>query len=257
MEKEDLKKQIDELIKQGELLALSLLKSNSEGLRTLEEHKINKDALPDFNSNYQNWYTVACNLVKLVIPFRLSDFTNLYYTKKTKNITFDNYCIYDALCGNTFTQYGRTIAEPITAYKKVMIQVGIVKSVKTLLDDYFYNMEYELQVDILNEELNSANELLKKKFYRSAGTISGVVLEKHLKQVCLNHNLKIIKKEPTISDYNEQLRNEGIINKILWRRIQTLGDIRNVCAHNKEMEPSEQDVKDIIDGTKYIISSLN
>jgi hypothetical protein len=41
---------------------------------------------------------------------------------------------------------------------------------------------------------------------RAAGAVAGVVLEKHLRQVCDDHKITVAKKNPTIGDLNELLK---------------------------------------------------
>ena len=60
--------------------------------------------------------------------------------------------------------------------------------------------------DLFDSELDAAEALAKKKFLRGAGAMAGVVLEKHLRQVCSNHSVKISKKAPTINDLNDLLK---------------------------------------------------
>ena len=39
--------------------------------------------------------------------------------------------------------------------------------------------------------------------------VGGVVLERHLKRVAANHGVTVRKKNPTISDLNDSLKNAG------------------------------------------------
>ncbi|MCK6463160.1 MAG: hypothetical protein L6Q29_05095, partial [Candidatus Pacebacteria bacterium] len=61
-------------------------------------------------------------------------------------------------------------------------------------------------------ELEAAKELSKHKFTRAAGALAGVVLERHLGQVCENHGLKITKKNPGIADLNNALKESDVID---------------------------------------------
>lgn len=53
-------------------------------------------------------------------------------------------------------------------------------------------------------------------------------------------NLTRYKKEknPSINDYNELLKSNGVIDVPVWRNIQRLADIRNMCDHHKQTEPT-------------------
>jgi hypothetical protein len=98
--------------------------------------------------------------------------------------------------------------------------------------------------------------LLKNKFFRPAGAVAGVVLEKHLHQVCDDHKIKITKKNPGISDLNELLKVNNIIEVPQWRHISMLADIRNVCDHHKGAEPSLEQVTDLINGVEKVIKTI-
>ena len=75
-----------------------------------------------------------------------------------------------------------------------------------------------------------------------------MVLEKHLAQVSANHNVSIRAKDPTISKFNEALKGAAVLDVPGWRQIQRLGDIRNLCAHNAQREPTSEEVIELIDG---------
>ena len=84
----------------------------------------------------------------------------------------------------------------------------------------------------------------------------GVVLERHLAQVCANHNVKITKKNPTIADFNEALKLANVIDIPIWRGITRLGDLRNLCDHNKDREPTIDEVDDLISGADKLLKTL-
>ena len=83
-----------------------------------------------------------------------------------------------------------------------------------------------------------------------------MVLEKHLAQVCENHSIAIKKKEPTIGELNDALKNSGTIDVPDWRFIQRLGDLRNLCDHNKNREPKKEEIGELIDGVEKIMKTL-
>src|SRR5690606_16568401 len=107
-----------------------------------------------------------------------------------------------------------------------------------------------------DSELLAAKELNIKGFVRGAGAIAGVVIEKHLLQVCFNHNINITKKNPSISDFNDKLKTEDVYETPIWRKIQHLGDLRNLCDHNKDKEPTREQVAELIDGVDNIIKTI-
>lgn len=108
----------------------------------------------------------------------------------------------------------------------------------------------------MDNELLSTKKLFKKEFYRSAGAICGVLLEKHFSSILLAHGITIKKKDPCISDYNDLLKTEGIYDTVNWRFIQHLGDIRNLCDHNKDRNPTKEEVEELINGTDKVIKTI-
>jgi len=123
-----------------------------------------------------------------------------------------------------------------------------LKSVKTRFESSLFDIRQLVQADLFDSELEAAKELAKHKFTRAAGALAGVVLERQLAQVCENHGLKITKKNPSISDLNDILKNADVIDTPQWRFIQHLADIRNICDHSKTIEPTVEQVDDLING---------
>ena len=113
-----------------------------------------------------------------------------------------------------------------------------------------------LQAELFDNELDAASELLKKGHLRAAGALAGVTLESHLSKIAANHTLKVGKKNPTIFDFNEELKNNGVYDIPNWRFIQRLGDIRNLCVHSKDRDPTKDEVDELIRGVQKVIKTL-
>lgn len=241
-------------------------KLKSEGLLLLQsfaiECKIVKESkkenkLPNFKLNYQKWYSKSYLVIKQFLPDRLSDFVNLYKLDKRKEISYSTYTISDALLGIIVSNgFGEIKVSPESAFIKFQQQITIVDSVLEVLNSNLNNIQQLVQADIFDSEIDTSKELLKNGFIRAAGAICGVVLEKHFSTVLDNHSLNLSKKNPTISDYNELLKNQDIIDIPTWRHIQLLGDIRNLCDHDKKKEPTKDQVQSLIDGTDKIIKTV-
>lgn len=217
---------------------------------------INK--LPNFTDKYQLWYSEALVLIKQLLPDRLADFIKFYERSKTrKEITPANYVIEDFLQGINITKgyYKEKAVGPEAAIPQFKQQLNILISVRKRFESSLFDIRQLVQADLFDSELDSARELIKHRFVRAAGAISGVVLEKHLYQIAVNHNLKSGKKNPTINDFNELLKNNNVIDTAKWRFIQHLGDIRNLCDHNKNREPTKDEVSDLISGVEKIIKT--
>ena len=86
--------------------------------------------------------------------------------------------------------------------------------------------------------------------------MAGVVLEKHLAQVATNRSITTRKKNPAISDFNDLLKNGGVLDTPSWRLIQRQGDIRNLCDHNKQREPTLEETDELINGVEKFTKTL-
>ncbi|MBO9872468.1 MULTISPECIES: hypothetical protein [Xanthomonas] len=239
----------------GKEYEAAVLKSCKNDKQAAKQHM---DALPDFKDAYQSWYSESLVLLKQLLPDRLNDFTRLYEKPKgRKDIGFENYRIEDALQGLRITRYGdEVVADRRSAITHLDQQVAILKSIKSRFESSLYDIRQLVQADLLDSELDAARELLKHKFMRAAGAIAGVVLEKHLHEVCVAHNIKLMKKHPTIADLNDALKNAAVIETPQWRFHQHLGDIRNLCDHNKKAEPTADQVNDLVEGAAKVTKTV-
>lgn len=112
------------------------------------------------------------------------------------------------------------------------------------------------QADLLVSELDASHELARSGFTRAAGAVAGVVLEKHLQQASADHQLKLNKKAPSISDLNDVLKANGVIDVPQWRFIQHLADLRNLCDHKKNTDPTANQVDDLIKGVEKVTRTV-
>jgi hypothetical protein len=216
-------------------------------------------AIPSFDSTYQQWYSEAKALVKLLLPDRLSDFVRHYEKPKSrKEITYESYTIEDCLQGLNVTRgaYKDKIVGTDAAIPHFTQQLAMLKAVNARFESSLFDIHQLVQADVFDSELGAAEELAKNKFTRAAGALAGVVLERHLSQVCDNHSVKLTKKVPTISDLNDAMKDANVVDIPQWRFIQHLGDIRNLCDHSKKAEPTPEQVNDLVAGVMKITKTL-
>lgn len=257
------KADLDSLIKLGDAmeLDLSFRYLEEEGKLSDDDKKNFKKFKGAFEKHYQRWYTESSAVIKQLIPDRSIEFDHLYKGDgKRKEINGTTYNLQDWLNG---IRSGVDVYKGEKHYNDFAIvsmrfhtQLEILKAVGVRFESSLFDIRQVVQADLFDSEIDTARELLKHGFLRGAGAIAGVILEKHLGQVADNHNIKSRKKHPTISDFNDLLKNEGVIEVPMWRQIQRLGDLRNLCDHNKQREPTSEEVAELIEGAEKVTKTL-
>ena len=255
---EQLKHDLEKLIARGDLLYYTLLrdlkKLDSKLSKNLEEKNIK--LYSNFKIEYEKWYSEAYEVIKIIIPDRLDDFVSYYKREKRKAITYETYTMSDYLIGLKVTDYFSNSVDTSDSITKLEAQINILKSCKRKFESTLFDLRKIVQADLFDNELEAAKELNKNGYTRAAGAMAGVVLERHLLEVCIQHSINISKKNPTINDYNDALKNNSIIDIPTWRNIQYLTDIRNLCDHKKKLEPTKAQIIDLIDGINKIIKTI-
>lgn len=258
------KKDLDALLAKGNSLSLAMQFEcfPDELNATLKKEYGEKakeilKALPSFSEDYQTWYSEALVLIRQLLPDRLSDFVRHYEKPKPrKDLTNESYRIEDYLQGLTATHGLRKVVGQEAAIPHFHQQLAILNSVRSRFESSLFDIRQLVQADLCDSELDAAKELAKNKFTRAAGALAGVVLERHLAQVCDKHDIKVAKKAPCISDLNNALKEAGAIDIPLWRFVQHLADIRNLCDHNKKAEPTTEQVDDLVAGVMKVTKTL-
>ncbi len=240
--KEKIKKELSELVDSGNVL--------------LEKFRDKKNK-PSVHHDYQSWYTKALNVVQWLAPDRYDEFKGYYEPNpKRKSLGYGTYVIQDYLKSVAPGGYGSDNFDCRgQAAIGVYNQCTIIMSLAQLVDSSLANIETVLYADIQDGEIDSAAALVKVN-PRAAGALAGVILEGHLQKVASTHGIKIAKKEPTISDLNEPLKQASIYDIAGWRKISYLADIRNLCTHKKDKDPTADQVVELVDGVRWAIKNI-
>lgn len=256
------KDDLDKLVKFGEKMELDLTFRylDDRGELSDTQKEVAKKIKGSFETYYQRWFTESCVVIKQLVPDRFVEFEQLYKGEgRRKHINSSTYSIQDWLNGirSGTNSFGKKLFDDFAgATMRFKTQLAILKSVESRLESTLFDIRQLVQADLFDSELDAARELLKHGFLRGAGGIGGVVLEKHLSQVAMNHNITTRKKNPSISDFNDLLKTGGVLDIPSWRQIQRLGDIRNICDHNKEREPTKEEVEELIIGVEKFTKTL-
>jgi len=236
------------------------LLSEGEELRNYVRDKDPAEVLP-FAARYHTWYTGGLAVVKALVPERLDEFRRLYErNERRKQLDAVSYAIEDYVHGLRPPDDVRTGKPPFdfktVAFIRVNSQREIINACLPRLTDILADIRGVLQADLFDSELDAARNLLKNGHVRAAGAVAGVVLEGHLAEVCASHVVVIRKKDPHINDYNNALKDADVLDVAQWRRIQHLGDIRNLCDHKKQRDPKPEEVADLLDEVDKAIKTL-
>lgn len=245
----DITRQIDQLASEGMQIILDSFSKNDDDEMVI---RINE---AEFGRAYSRWYSTAYPVVSQILPERLSEFASLYRDEKRRELSLETYGIFDFIhrVKPMFTNVNwaeRTIG-------LLWQQVDLVASASARVDSVLSNIAGTLQAEFFDSEVDAAKELASKGHLRAAGTLAGVVLERHLRAAANAHGVRTRKKKPVINDWNQLLKEAGVLTVPEWRRVQLLGDLRNLCAHDTDREPNNEDLLELIRGVEVILKTVS
>lgn len=241
---------LDKIVK--EIIALY-----KNGIDSLQVQKGKEKDLVKLSLNYESWYTKASAVISQVIPERLSDFKAAYKRERRKEIVPENYTISDYLIGLVIERAGSPTFNTDQVYQiKLLTQISILKSALEAAPSALRDIRGVLRAELFDNDISAAKELVKSGYLRSAGIICGVVLEAHLKSVAERRGITLKKTKTTINYLNNTLKNNNVYDVPTWRLVSRLGDIRNLCGHSKDRDPTLDEVQDLISGTEKILKEI-
>ena len=214
-----------------------------------EEHPMHYD--------YQHWYTKALKVIASLAPDRQAEFRGYYeIDPKRKGLRYGTFVIQDFLKGDAPGPFEQSDFDgPSQALRCFFNQLAILQAVADRVDSVLDDIEGELYATLQDDEIVIARQLSKVS-HRAAGALVGVVIEGHLKKVVAAHGVRIAKKNPTIADLNGLLKTASVINTPAWRKISYLADLRNLCSHKKNAEPTREQVEELIQGAEWLAKNV-
>lgn len=263
--KEKLKKEVEQLADLGVLIYKSEdeRRNPEKASSSTEAKKKLKAKSPNvpLHQSYQSWYSQALPVIKQIIPERYAEFIEQYKLDKRKEIDSLTYTISDYLIGIEVTVTRNHVKEEVVNRFNIFLvkfnhQVLILRSALQRIESTLSDIQGILQAELFDDELGAAEDLLKKGHIRAAGALAGVTLERHLAAVAQSHNIKLTKKNPTIADFNDELRKASVYDVPDWRLIQRLGDLRNMSVHSKEREPTKVELEEMIQGVQKVVKTI-
>ena len=210
------------------------------GVVTYYSAIITKEAKPlhrELLKRYEVWYAVTKLIVKQYSD-KYNDFESEY--NNVKGLISLN---------GTFSDSDLTV-KFINTFDK---QVNILHTIIPILSLKESNFKKLITADLLDSELSKAELLYKHDYYRAAGAITGVVLERYLKTLCEVNQVEMGGND-TIEPLATKLYKSDKLPDFditILKSIQHLASIRNKCDHPKE-EPKQHEVRELIDKVKKI-----
>lgn len=101
-----------------------------------------------------------------------------------------------------------------------------------------------IEASLFLDELEQAQELLSSGYIAASAVIAGVVLETHLRKLCLEKSIDLAK----LDKMNADLAKSGAYTKLTQKKITAWADVRNAAAHGNTDQYSETDVREMISG---------
>ena len=121
---------------------------------------------------------------------------------------------------------------------------GVLIALRDAVDQgLLTSLESKLRANIHEDFLAQSLDLLNADYHVAAMVLIGGVIEDHLQKLVQIQKLTLPKKG-SISKYNDLLRNNNVYNQSMWRRVQSIGDLRNDAAHGKSSTIKFEDAQD-------------
>ncbi|MFH1738157.1 MAG: hypothetical protein ABIH23_04055 [bacterium] len=204
-----------------------------EEVRTPERSPLPSDA----GRIYQQWYSAGLVIIEKNQPNRVSEFIGVYKTGikqflENKHITKD---------------------DQFRLMDLINAQFEILAAVPSHLEYSMYDVELTVYSVLMDDEIAAARYLLKNGFLRPAGALAGVILERHLKTLLRKHTPPIKCPEKAALSRVNDLCKETVYDVATWRKVQLLTDLRNHCDHDKNREPTKDELTELINGVSAIL----
>jgi hypothetical protein len=132
-------------------------------------------------------------------------------------------------------------------YDKSLIAtvLGVLQSLRDAVDNgLLTTLESRLRANVHDDFLTQANDLLTAGYHVAAMVIAGGVLENHLLKLVTARGLTW-HGSGSLSKYNDLLK-DNVYAQPVWRRIQSIADVRNDAAHGNTAAVNIDDVKDAL-----------
>jgi len=190
----------------------------------------------DASRLYQRWFSGARAIVAKNQQSRLKEFDALHESALS------------LFAGSYMTQHRQ-----YSTMNDLRQQSDILHAVPDHIRYSAIDLELQAYATLMDDEISAAQTLAKQGFLRPAGALAGVILERHLKNLLRKHDPPVaFRANATLSTLND-LCKDKVYDVPVWRHIQHLADLRNLCAHEKDREPTKDEVGELLTGVSGIL----
>ncbi|MHC4405413.1 MAG: hypothetical protein ACYTG0_37680 [Planctomycetota bacterium] len=134
-------------------------------------------------------------------------------------------------------------AAPIKLPSYLAAFQGVLAALRKAVDQgLLESLESRLRANVHDDFLEQSRSLLSAGYHVGAMVLIGAVLEDHLRKLCVARGLSW-SGNGNLSKYNDLLR-DNAYDQPVWRRIQAIGDVRNLAAHGEFAKVKVDDVED-------------
>ena len=226
--------------------------------RELSTYVQSEDLDPrDVNERYQVWYTQTLRLVERVLPERRREFEGYY---RSAHESRDQPATIAAILGSpSGPRASGEKREPLAGLFDPGLEQGtflhllgmqlaiLAAAVPTLLPE-------ERRPD---RELQAARRLRSKGRHRAAGVVAGLVLQSHLTNVALRHDLVLSERDSSsLLRLNRALRKAGLCGSARARQIKRLAALSDSCVRRKR-KISRKRVSELLSGVEETLRHVS
>lgn len=208
-----------------------------------------------FEGRYQRWYSIALPLMQKLAPERCTEFRSYYHPDpKRESVDAFSYAIEDWMrfqapeedCG--VTAWAATL-------RCFLNQLMIMQSIKDRLEWQALVTEDQSERILQLEELEAARRLIDVN-ERAAAVLAGVVLATYLKKLAAKHRVKLRKQSPPVGELVDALKAAKVFDVAVWSQATWLAEIRERCQKAGSEVPTKLQVRDLVDGTQWLITNV-
>lgn len=210
-----------------------------------------------FEAPYQHWYSKALPLVKRLAPDRVKEFQSSYEVNpKRKWLDHETWAIQDYLTGNYPYTHSHCKFDSAKETRRCLVnQLALFKSLESRVGWRLLDMEDELRVELYGEELKTARSLIGRDV-RAAGALAHTVHIGYLRRLSIRHRARPKLRCPRCQDFAEALREVGVMDAQVKAQVTWLGQIGERCVKEDEAAPTPMQVRDLVDGTDWLIKHV-